>query len=151
MYNSGLRERIEDFMESAGLKESDFPVKKLIILVPSSGYTFPKLSDDTSLPETERDIEPVEVLLFLVTNKHKPKILENYCRDRVEMHHELCLFVSVFAGSFKGPSWHSAEGLPWRSIPNSFQIRKYNIIFVRSGRRRYTNAYVPGSLHCRIN
>lgn len=54
-----IRERILAFMEKEQFQDDKFPVKKLVILIPSSGYSFPDLSksDTSSQSETNPDIE----------------------------------------------------------------------------------------------
>lgn len=47
-YAKGLAERIKDYMKVAKINEDDFPVQKLIVLIPSSGNVFPLLSDEPS-------------------------------------------------------------------------------------------------------
>lgn len=42
-------------MEKSGLEEHFFPVKKLIILIPSSGHSYPTLRD---VPSQTEELEP---------------------------------------------------------------------------------------------
>lgn len=80
-------------MEGESIKECDFPVKRLIILVPSSGFTFPKLSDDPTLSENERDIEPVEVfpLYDVCQRKQENKVFKCGKAKLMNLHYAFLL------------------------------------------------------------
>lgn len=55
----GLRKRIVGFMEAKQIKQWEFPVRKLIILIPSSGYCYPLLSDIPTQDGCDPDVEPL--------------------------------------------------------------------------------------------
>lgn len=60
--NRSIRERIDAYIEKGKLTDRNFPVKKLITLIPRSGYSFPTFSDDPSQTASDKDIETAEAL-----------------------------------------------------------------------------------------
>lgn len=61
----GIRERINEYIEKEKLTDEQFPVKKLIVLIPRSGFSFPTFSDVPSQTASDKDIEPAEVFTLL--------------------------------------------------------------------------------------
>ncbi|XP_034253790.1 uncharacterized protein LOC117652793 [Thrips palmi] len=60
--NKSLRDRINDYIEKENLTDEHFPVKKLIVFIPRSGYSHPTFSDVPSQKASDRDVEPAERL-----------------------------------------------------------------------------------------